>query len=141
MRLKDTIPVANVISWHRTDGTSASFNQQDKDLLWIIPYVCSKNWETPPRSTVSTDKNDPIMPSTLQWLNNGLHAMVEEVRYAVMTGRFICDMTEFGHWEIRQQHLALSRRLSSNVFWYVTDREVDRVGLLATELRELGFVG
>jgi len=67
--------------------------------------------------------------------------MVEEVRHAAATGRFICDMTEFGCGEIRQQDLALSRRLSSNVLWYVTDGEVDRVGLLATELGELGFVG
>jgi hypothetical protein len=67
--------------------------------------------------------------------------MVEEVRHAAATGRLICDMTEFGCWEIGQQDLGLSRRLSSNVFWYVAYGEVDRVGLLPAELCELGFVG
>ena len=42
-------------------------------------YIGSENWEAPPHSTVSTDENDSIMPSTLQWLDNGLHAMVKEV--------------------------------------------------------------
>ena len=50
-------------------------------------------------------------------------------------------MTKFGYGEIHQQDLALSRRLSSNVLWYVTNGEVNRVGLLAMELHELGFVG
>ena len=141
MRLKNTIPVANVVLGCRTDGTCTSFNQWDEDLLQIIPYIGDKNWETPPRSTISTDKGDSIMPSTLQWLDNSLHAMVEEVWYAVVMGRFICDVTEFGCWEICQQDLALSRRLLSNVLSYITNGEVDRVSLLAAELHELGFVG
>ena len=125
----------------RTDGTSASFNQQDQDLLWIIPYVGGKNWEAPPHGTIFTNENDSIMPSTLQWLDDSLHAMVKEVQYAAAMWRFICDMTKFWCWEICQQDLALSRRLSSNVLWYVADGEVDRVGLLPTELGKLGFVG
>jgi len=67
--------------------------------------------------------------------------MVEEVRDAAATGRFIGDMAEFRCWEIGQQDLTLSRRFSANVLWNVADGEVDRVSLLATELRELGFVG
>ena len=67
--------------------------------------------------------------------------MVEEVQHAAATRRFIHDMTKFGCGEICQQDLALSRRLSSNVLWYVTNGEVDRVSLLAMELRELCFVG
>ena len=81
-RLKNAIPIADVVLWCRTDGTSASCNQRDEDLLWIIPYIGSENWEAPPHGTVSTDENDSITPSTLQWLDNGLHAMVKEVQYA-----------------------------------------------------------
>ena len=139
-RLKDTFPVAYLISRCRTDGTHPSLHQRDKNLFQIIPHISGKNWEAPPRSTISTDENDPLTPSMLQWLDDGLHAMVEKVRDAAATRSLIRDMTEFGCGEIGQQDLALLRRFSPNVLWNVADGEIDGVSLLATELCELGFV-
>ncbi len=43
--------------------------------------------------------------------------------------------------EISQQDLSLTQRLLADVFWNVTDGEVDGVGCLAMKLGELGFVG
>ena len=39
VRLVNTFPIAYLILWRRTDGTSTSLHQQDKDLFWIIPHI------------------------------------------------------------------------------------------------------
>jgi hypothetical protein len=66
-RLKNTIPVADLISWCRTDGTSSGFDQRDQNLLRIIPYIGGKNRKAPPCGAISTDENNSITTSTLQW--------------------------------------------------------------------------
>ena len=126
-RLKITLLLVNLIMWGRTIGTVTDLYQWDQDLLWIITHIGGKDREIFPYSTISTDKNDSLMSSTLQWLYNNLHAMLEKVGHAAVMRSIICDMIQFWCWEIGKQYLALLRRFSADMLWYVTNSEIDGV--------------
>ena len=101
-RLEINLSVVTLIVQGRTDGTIASLQQWDHDLLQIIAHISSKNRETFPHRAVSTHKDDSMMSSALQGLYSNLHAMVEKVWHAAAMQSLIGDMIQFQCREIGQ---------------------------------------
>ena len=62
-RLKNTIPIADVITMCRTDGTVPCLYERDQYLLWIITYISGKNRITSSNSTVPLTSKSPSFPA------------------------------------------------------------------------------
>lgn len=52
----------------------------------------------------------------------------------------VLDVLRTGDWEVAEENLRLTRRLTADIFWNVADGNVDRISRLIAKNRELCLV-
>ena len=83
--------------------------------------------------TVTSCKLDSCDPNRFEWLEDFVHTRVEQVRQSTTAAALVLDMFQTGSGEVTEQRLSVEGRLLSNLFWDVTNCEIDGVRRFVTE--------